>query len=124
MKRQYGSQLDDFKHNEEDEYESDRNSVGEIQQLIDTIKCVDAFDEPSSRESGEDVYLMRILMQIWGLCGCSAEDLMEYVPKKTSARKSSTVHMSSAHLCSVNLCGLTKIECIYLLSCMAICHLR
>ena len=114
--------MDDFKHNEEDEYESDRNSVGEIQQLIDTIKCVDAFDEPSSRESGEDVDLMRILMQIWGLCGCSAEDLMEYVPKKTSARKSSTVHMSSAHVCSVNLCGLTKIECIYLLSCMAICQ--
>ena len=61
-------------------------------------------------------------MQIWGLCGYSAEDLMEYVPKKTSARKSSTVHMSSAHVCSVNLCGLTKIECIYLLSCMAICQ--
>ena len=58
-------------------------------------------------------------MQIWGLCGCSAEDLIEYVPKKTSARKSSTVPMSSAHVCSVNLCGLTKIECIYLLSCMA-----
>ena len=28
MKRQYGSELNDFKHNEEDEYESDRNSVG------------------------------------------------------------------------------------------------
>ena len=73
-------------------------------------------------ERGKRVYLMRILMQIWGLCGCSAEDLMEYAPKKTSARKSSTVHISSAHVCRVNLCGLTKIECIYLLSCMVICQ--
>ena len=46
-----------------------------IEQLIDTIKCVDAFDEPSSRESDEDLDLMRILMQTWGLCGCSAEDV-------------------------------------------------
>ena len=71
---------------------------------VGSIKCVDAFDEPSSLESDEDLNLMRILMQTWGLCGCSAEDgVMEYVPKKTSARKSSAVYMSSARVCSVNL---------------------
>ena len=71
---------------------------------VGSIKCVDAFDEPSSLESDEDLNLMRILMQTWGLCGCSAEDgVMEYVPKKTSARKSNAVYKSSAHVCSVNL---------------------
>ena len=46
-----------------------------IEQLIDTIKCVDASDESSSHESDEDLDLMRILMQTWGLCGYSAEDV-------------------------------------------------
>ena len=38
-----------------------------IEQLIDTIKCVDAFDESSSHESDEDLDLMPILMQTWAL---------------------------------------------------------
>ena len=76
------------------------------------VRWILGLDEDSNADKGS----MRMLCRRRFLS--DEPGLMEYVPKKTSARKSSAVHMSSARVCSVNLCGLTKIEWILCRHCI------